>query len=478
MENSTTTADNKTIATASAYKSLRQEIDKITHGSRLSNSVCSLAVRHAETGELLYGKNADCGITPASSLKILTAAAALETLGANHRFSTAVLMDGTLDQGVLNGNLYLCGQGDPTLRKSDLDNFAATLARRGVKKVAGDLVGDDTWFDAVRLSPGISQEDESYYYAARISALTLSPNADFDAGSIKVDVKPSRIGRPVKVILAAGSAFMEVDNRAVTVPKNKANTLLIERKAGTNKIIITGNAPIGSAGTKEWISVPAPAAYALYNFRLALAESGIAFSETSKILDGKVPETAQLLISKKSMPLQKLLVPFMKLSNNSHAEVLAKEMGKAVYGDGSWKSGLRIMREFLSGLGLDESRWIFEDASGMSHTNKITASELSKLLYYVRSRPWFPHFFNGLPLAGAHGRLVGGTLRRRFKAGAAQKNAIAKTGTLTGISSLSGYARTKDGEWLIFTFLTQEFTTPTVPAIDQLVEAIAQSKKM
>ncbi|TWT27423.1 D-alanyl-D-alanine carboxypeptidase/D-alanyl-D-alanine-endopeptidase [Planomicrobium sp. CPCC 101110] len=478
MENSTATANNKTIAAAFGYESLQHEIDKITYGSHLSNSVCGLAVRHAETGELLYAKNADYGITPASSLKILTAAAALETLGADHRFSTAVLMDGTIDQGILKGNLYLRGQGDPTLRKSDLDDFAASLSKRGIRKVDGDLVGDDTWFDAARLSPGISQEDESYYYAARISALNLSPNADFDTGSIKVDVKPSRIGRPVKVMLAAGSAFMEVDNRAVTVSKNKANTLLIERKAGTNKIIITGNAPLGSSGTKDWISVPDPTAYAIYNFQLALAESGITFSGTSNTLDGKVPETAQLLVSKKSMPLQKLLVPFLKLSNNSHAEVLAKEMGKAVYEDGSWNSGLRVMREFLSSLGLDESRWIFEDASGMSHTNKVTASELTKLLYSVRFRPWFPHFSNGLPLAGAPGRLAGGTLRKRFKTGAAQKNAAAKTGTLTGVSSLSGYAKTKDGEWLIFTFLTQDFITPTVPAIDRLVEAIAQSKKM
>ncbi|TWT16029.1 D-alanyl-D-alanine carboxypeptidase/D-alanyl-D-alanine-endopeptidase [Planomicrobium sp. CPCC 101079] len=477
METTTKTDAINTTSNACSYSSLHQAITGIIQGSRLADAACSLAIRHAETGDLLYGKNEEDGITPASSLKILTAAAALEVLGENHRFSTAVFMDGAIEKGILHGNLYLRGQGDPTLRKSNLDNFAAALAKRGVKEISGNLIGDDTWFDADRLSPGISQEDESYYYAARISALNLSPNADFDTGSIKVDAKPSRIGQPAKVILPSSAAFMEVDNRAVTVPKNESNTLLIERETGTNKIIITGNVPLGSAGAKEWISVPDPTAYALFNFQLALAERGIAFSETSKILAGKVPPAATLLLSHESMTLKKLLVPFMKLSNNSHAEMLAKEMGKAVYGDGSWNSGLRVMRSFLEGFGLDTDQWLFEDASGMSHTNKITAAELSKLLYKVRFRPWFSHFLNGLPVAGAPERFIGGTLRKRFKTGSAKNNATAKTGTLNGVSSLSGYVKTKDGEWLVIAFLTQGFAAPTIPAIDRLVEAIAQSRQ-
>lgn len=457
------------------YSNIFPSLESAVHDERLTNSTYSIAVRHAATGELLYGKYADQGITPASSLKILTAAAALETLGENHCFSTAVLMDGFISEHTLHGNLYLRGQGDPTLRMADFNKLAVALAKKGIKKITGDLVGDDTWFDDIRLSPGIAQEDESYYYAASVSALNFSPNADFDTGAIKVDAKPSRIGCPAKVLMAPGTEFMEIDNRSQTVSKNAVNTLLIEREPGTNKIIITGNAPLGSAGAKEWITVPDPTSSALFNFKLALAKQDIRFSAAAKTAAGKVPIDGRLLVSKKSMPLKKLLIPFMKLSNNSHAEVLAKEMGKRIYGEGSWESGIRVMRDVLTKLGLDAEKWQFEDASGMSHANKISAAELTKLLYLVRSRPWFSHFLKGLPVGGAPERFIGGTLRKRFTTKMAKGNVIAKTGTLTEVSSLSGYVKTKSGDWLVFVVLTQDFDVPAIPAIDRFVESIIQA---
>ncbi|MDN7242028.1 D-alanyl-D-alanine carboxypeptidase/D-alanyl-D-alanine-endopeptidase [Planococcus sp. N028] len=470
-------AANIESAGTSFYTSLQDAADEISLDNRLAGTTFSLAIRHAETGKLIYGKNEEIGVTPASSLKILTTAAALETLGENYRFSTAVLMDGYIDKETLHGNLYLRGQGDPTLRRLDLDNFAAILKKHGVKKITGNLIGDDTWFDAVQLSPGISKDDESYYYAARVSALNLSPNTDFDTGAIKVDAKPSRVGQPAKIIMGPDAEFMEVDNQSITVTRGEIDTLVVAREWNTNKIIVTGKVPLGSPGTKEWITVPQPTMYTLYNFKFALVEQHIHFSETSNILIGKVPGDAHLLVSKNSMPLKKLLLPFMKLSNNSHAEVLAKEMGKVVFGDGSWESGLLVMKNFLSSAGLATDQWIFEDASGMSHANKIAASELTKLLYLVRSRPWFPHFLKSLPVAGAPERLVGGTLRKRFKGTASTANVLAKTGTLTEVSSLSGYAKTKDGEWLVFAFLTQDSSVPTIPTIDRLVEAITRSRR-
>jgi serine-type D-Ala-D-Ala carboxypeptidase/endopeptidase (penicillin-binding protein 4) len=464
------------IRSTAPYASLQNSAEAVLNDARMAGTAFSICIRNAENGKVIFEKNGDQGITPASSLKVLTAAAALHTLGENHRFSTTVLADGEIGQGILEGNLYLRGHGDPTLRKKDLDNFAVALANRGVKKITGNLIGDDTWFDDVRLSPGIDQEDESYYYAARVSALNLAPNADFDTGSIKVDVKPARIGSPAKVIMEPGTGFMEVDNRSVTGSEESINTLLVEREFRTNKIVITGNVPLRSAGAKEWISVPDPTAYALHNFKLALSERQIQFSASSETKSGNVPGDAKLLFSKQSMPLKQLLIPFMKLSNNSHAEALAKEMGRTVFGDGSWESGLRVMRNFLSGMGLDAGKWRFEDASGMSHANKITAAELSKLLFLARFEPWFPSFLNAFPVAGAYERFVGGTLRRRFKTGAATGNVMAKTGTLTEVSSLSGYAKTKDGEWLAFAILTQDFTTSTIPVIDRLVEEMARSR--
>lgn len=247
----TTITEHSTVQAAATYADLQNSIDAILLDSRMKGVASSVAVRKASTGEMVYQSNADKAITPASTLKILTAAAALETLGENYRFTTEVLTNGEVSNGTLTGNLYLRGTGDPTLLKSDFDHFALQLSKQGVKKVSGNLVGDDTWFDAVRLSPSIDKTDESHYYAAQISALTVSPNTDYDAGTVIVEAKPTTRGKASKVKLTPETAIVEVVNRSKTVPKGSKNTLKIERQHGTNKIVITGNVPIGSAGKKS-----------------------------------------------------------------------------------------------------------------------------------------------------------------------------------------------------------------------------------
>ena len=139
--------EHSTASAAASYESLENTINKIMADSRMQAATSSVTVRKASTGEVIYQKRGDKGITPASTLKILTAAAALETLGENYRFTTDVLTNGKVTNGTLNGNLYLRGTGDPTLLKKDFDDFASKLATLGVKRISGNLIGDDTWFD-------------------------------------------------------------------------------------------------------------------------------------------------------------------------------------------------------------------------------------------------------------------------------------------------------------------------------------------
>lgn len=166
----------------------------------------------------------------------------------------------------------------------------------------------------------------------------------------------------------------------------------------------------------------------------------------------------------------------MKLSNNSHAEVLAKAMGKMQYNEGSWDAGLQVMRDYAASIGLDVDAWVFEDASGMSHANKVTSAQMTELLYQVRTAPWYGSFAQGLPVAGAPDRLIGGTLRNRLTAAPAKGNVMAKTGSLNNVSSLAGYAQTKDGELLIFSVLTQNQTASTIPILDSIAIVIVSSK--
>ncbi|MBD7944114.1 D-alanyl-D-alanine carboxypeptidase/D-alanyl-D-alanine-endopeptidase [Psychrobacillus sp. Sa2BUA9] len=470
------TPATSSVEAATTYASLTNKLNTIMADARMKNATTSITIRKASTGEVIYERNGDKGITPASSLKLLTGAAALDTLGENFQFSTAVLMDGKINKGTLQGNLYLKGQGDPTLLKSHFDNFAAGLSKKGIKHISGNLVGDDTWYESVRLSAGILAEDVPYYYAAPISALTLSPNGDFDAGSVIVEAKPTSNGKATRVTLTPNTGVLQVVNRSKTVPKGNKNTLKITREVGTNKVIVTGNSPIGTSGSKEWIAVTDPTMYALDIFKRSLAEKGISLSKSTKLVKGKAPASAKTLLSKKSQPLKDLIVPFMKLSNNVHAEILAKEMGRKVYGEGSWDAGLQVMRDYAFSMGIDVSKWKFEDASGLSYSNKITSSELSHLLYVIRKEPWYNTYYKSLPIAGSKDRYVGGTLRYRLNTAPAAGNIMAKTGSLKNIKALAGYANTKDGELLIFTVLTENNKTSTIPSIDQIATAIANHK--
>ncbi|WP_252503140.1 D-alanyl-D-alanine carboxypeptidase/D-alanyl-D-alanine-endopeptidase [Sporosarcina sp. Marseille-Q4943] len=455
------------------YESLERKINTIMADSSMKSLDASVTVRKASTGEIIFEANAERKVTPASTLKLLTSAAALETLGEEYQFTTDVLTDGSIAKGVLNGNLYLRGQGDPTLMKRDLDQFAATLSKLGIKKITGDLVGDDSWFDSVRLSPGIDKSDETFYYAAQISGLTLSPNTDYDAGTVIVNAIPTKKGYKAKVTMTPDTGIVTIVNKSKTVPKGYKNTLSIKRQHGTNNIVITGNAPLGSGGKKEWVTVSNPTAYTLDVFKKSLSEKGITFTKPSKVTRRETSQQARVLASRQSMPLKKLMRPFMKLSNNTHAETLAKTMGKRVYGEGSWNAGLRVMREFGQTIGLQPSEWKFEDASGMSHNNKVTSAQLTELLFLARQAPWYGSFVQGLPVSGMNDRFVGGTLKNRLKGASVKGKIIAKTGSLNQVSSLAGYVETKNGETLIFSVLTHGKKTNALPAIDKIATVIA-----
>ncbi|WP_339250240.1 D-alanyl-D-alanine carboxypeptidase/D-alanyl-D-alanine-endopeptidase [Sporosarcina sp. FSL W8-0480] len=471
----TVTPKSSLVQASSHYQSMEKSLNAIMGESLMKSANSSITVRKASTGEIIYQSNAGKKVTPASTLKLLTSAAALETLGEEYRFRTDLLTDGTISKGVLKGNLYLRGQGDPTLMKNDLDQFAAALSKMGVKQITGDLVGDDSWFDSVRLSPGIDKEDETHYYAAQISGLTLSPNTDYDAGTVIVDAKPAKNGYKANVTLSPATKIVTVVNKSKTVPKGYKNTLSIKRQPGTNTILISGNVPVGSAGSKQWITVSNPTAYTLDVFKQSLASKGIKFAATSKTVRRQAPANVSLITSKQSMPLKSLMKPFMKLSNNTHAEILAKTMGRKVYGEGSWNSGLRVMLEYAESIGLNSSEWVFEDASGFSHNNKVTSEQLSELLYLVRRAPWYGSFVQGLPIAGINDRFVGGTLRNRLTTAPVKGKVIAKTGHLNRVSSLAGYVQTKKGETLIFTVLTQGQTKSTIPTIDRIAMILANS---
>ncbi|SEH68573.1 D-alanyl-D-alanine carboxypeptidase / D-alanyl-D-alanine-endopeptidase (penicillin-binding protein 4) [Halobacillus karajensis] len=454
--------------------SLNHELDQILQNEKLNGALSGISIRLAETGEVLYEKNADVRLKPASNMKLFSGAAAMETLGPDYTFQTEVWADGDIKGNKLHGDLYLKGKGDPTLMVEDLDAMAQSLKEAGVREVKGDLIADDTWYDDVRLSEDISWNDETRYYGSQISALTVSPNEDYDAGTVIVAAYPSeKEGEPAQIELTPETDYVQVVNQTETVPADGEKDVTIERKHGTNQIIVEGTIPTEGSRSRSWIAVSEPTGLALELFKQSLTKQGIKVKGDMEI-HGNTPADSELMVSKESMALEDIYIPFMKLSNNGHAEVLVKEMGKRVHEEGSWEKGLEVVEDYMSDIGVESDTLRLRDGSGMSHVNMIPAHEISELLYQVQDKDWFPAYLKSLPVAGNSERFVGGTIRSRMQDTAAQNNVKAKTGSLTGVSSLSGYVTTADGETLIFALVFNNYLDDVEDIEDEIAVTLAE----
>ncbi len=445
----------KNIPTLAAVnkEALTQQIDQfISNEEDLKGALAGISIRSQATGEILYDHFGDIRLRPASNMKLLSAAAALSILGKDYRFSTELLTDGVIKKGSLKGNLYLKGKGDPTLIQVDFEKLAIKMKQQGVRVIRGDLIGDDTWYDDERYSIDLTWSDEQTYYGAQVSALTASPDQDYDTGTVIVEVIPGKeIGAKAMVEITPNTNYLSIINEVVTGSPDGAKKITIEREHGENEVIVRGTIPMKAPPEKEWIAVWEPTGYAVALLKQALAKNGI--KVTGKQKYGATPTDAKLLLSKKSIPLTELLPPFMKLSNNGHAEILVKEMGKVMQGEGSWDKGIEVMKTELEKMGVNIEAMVIRDGSGISHVNLIPANELSKLLYSIQNHSWFPEYVNSLPVAGKGERMVGGSLRNRMKTAPLTGNVKAKTGTIATVSSLSGYVETQGGEKLIFSIL-------------------------
>lgn len=435
---------------------LAGRLDPLLTDHRLADVQVGVVVREASSGTVLYERNGSARLIPGSNQKLLIAAAAFATLGPGYRFRTSLLTSGRQQGQTLEGNLYLKGTGDPMMLPQRWDELAAALANLGITRVRGRLIADDTWFDDVRLGPDWSWDDESFAFASQVSALTVSPDEDFDAGAVIIDLQPGRgPGAPAHIMLTPPTRYVRIVNRVITESAGSEVRLSIGRTHGANTVVLTGSLPADGSMVRRRISVWEPTGYAADVFRTALEQRGIRVHSPTAF--GPAPLFAREVAALESMPLSDLAIPFLKLSNNTIAEILVKTLGRQVYGDGSWRSGMQVVADYLARVGIDPTSLRLRDGSGLSRLNLISARDLTALLVAAHREPWFGYFYDALPIAGVEDRLVGGTLRFRMRGTPAERNVRAKTGTLTGVTALSGYA-TADGEQvLVFSILINNF---------------------
>jgi D-alanyl-D-alanine carboxypeptidase/D-alanyl-D-alanine-endopeptidase (penicillin-binding protein 4) len=432
----------------------------------LRGAQVSALVLDRETGGELFARNPDLALAPASNLKVLTGVAALAAFGPAHRFATEVLASGEVNgEGAVEA-LFVRGGGDPALTSEQWWRLAADLRIRGLRRVRGDLVMDDTLFDGERWHPSWG-EITSRAYHAPVGALS----ANYGAFFVAVEAA-SRPGGPVRIIVDPPVSYLRVVNQARTGVAGSPESIAVKRRSAGDfeKVVVTGSIPAGSEPLEFWRSVASPARYAGAVLRMQLEANEIAVDGGVRL--ARVPDGAAPLYRFDGKPLGEVTRLFLKNSNNFIAEVLVKSMGIRDSRDGirgSWKRGIPEQVRQLQSLGLDTAGLQLVDGSGLSRENRVPARLMvSALRLADASFAIGPEFSAALPIAAADG-----TLERR--ADAAVGRVRAKTGLLTGVSGLSGYAKTVEGRELVFSVLVNGYRgsdTEAMRALDRFLEEL------
>jgi D-alanyl-D-alanine carboxypeptidase/D-alanyl-D-alanine-endopeptidase (penicillin-binding protein 4) len=372
-------------------------------------------------------------------------------MGVDYRFETKFFYDGVIQDGCLEGDLYLKGGGDPELSAHDLDELAFQLQLLGVKKMTGKLYVDISDFDAVAEGPGWMWDDRLEPWSAPIDALSMNHNC------MQFWIKPSlEINKPPLVYMVPKITHAEVRNFALT--SGEVDDLYVEPlKTGTlNVIEVKGHLPQDSAPRFFQVAVNKPHLLTAETMRTILLRKGIEVSE--KILVGTTPQNAVCIATHYSTPLAVIVQSMLKHSDNLIADTVFKKIGQIRFNQtGSWRNGSKAVKEFLdTEVRLEMENMVILDGSGLSRYNLVSPRHLVKLLCWVNLQfPYASEFFAALAMPGKEG-----TLKKRMVTENLHTKVRAKTGSMQGVSSMSGYVKTKHGEWLAFAIMINGFTKP------------------
>ena len=490
---------------AASYKSLEHRIAKILSEPDLQRGFWGIEVTSLSSGKVLYSQNSDKLFTPASNTKLFTTAAALALIGPDYTFRTTVETNGALDKhGRLTGDLLLVGRGDPNLSGRELpyalhterddhpikvlEQLADELTQKGVKYVDGDIIADDSYFAFERYGEGWSQDDLVWADGAPVSALTINDNVVF------VSILPAdRAGDRAFVSILPFADYYRINNRIMTTPAGTGRKIFINREQGSTTLTLWGNVPLEDAGAKEALAIEDPAEFAAAIFRQLLEARGIAVygrphtrhTELSSLSTLSVTAIAPVrggdepsrslqiqplvLASYQSKPLSEDVRVINKVSQNLHAEILLRLLGREKGAAGSVEGGMEVLRGFLNTAGVPSEQYVFYDGSGLSRQNLVTPHAIVQLLRYANSQSWGATFRDTLPVAG-----VDGSLADRFVGMPVKGLVSAKTGSLGGVKALSGYATTVRGDSVAFSILSNNFNLPDKRVLDAMDNIVGE----
>ena len=465
---------------------LASNIDQLIDNGDSAKARWGVYVMSLKDGRILYSRDGDKLFTPASNMKIYTTAVALDLMGTDYRWRTSVYASTEPNaDGVLGSDIILYGRGAPDVdsKKSEgLPALADQLQRRGVRRVRGGIIGDESYFRGEMYGVGWQWNDLQWYYGAQPSALSIDENA------VEVTLGPGRtLSGPAAVVITPNDNRLQLTNNAMTGERDAATTIGVKRGLSNNDVLVWGEFPIGGRAYSAFLSVQDPALHAATIFKQLLSARGIQVDGAVESRDFRVPDSGRFDPQKaielayiESAPLANIVHKTNKESNNLYAELILRTLGKekganvpdpdprknAARGDD--EAGVTVVKKWLTDHNIDATSLALHDGSGLSRLDLITPESAARLLAAAAGASWRQSFYDSLPVAGHDGTLQG---RLTNIAG----RIVAKTGSLTYVHSLSGYATTPSGEVLVFSIICNDATGQTRPlrTIDAIATRIA-----
>jgi D-alanyl-D-alanine carboxypeptidase/D-alanyl-D-alanine-endopeptidase (penicillin-binding protein 4) len=495
-----TAAQARTAATTKKLKELQIRITGILQQPQLASAMVGIKIVSLDTGRVLFEDNARKLLRPASNMKLYTVSAALDRLSPDFRFTTSVFVKSRPDaEGTVQGDLTIQGGGDPSIAArfnngdyfKGIDDLATRIAAAGVKRVEGDLVGNEGYFTGPQYGSGWEWEDLQWYYGAEVSALTVNDNA------LDLFVKPAaQVGAPALITTGPPDPLLTIVNRVTTGAKGTKRELRVQRGLGENTIEVSGSIALDDRGYTGGVAISHPALLFVSMLRSALAQHGVTVTGRSRtegavnqsLLTTGVTVISPLTVdqldlhpvfeiaSMPSPPFSVVAAQTLKPSQNLYTELILRTLGeraRIVIADhltvtlspttstrtaNSEDAGLEVIKAFLKEAGLNPDALVLSDGSGLSRNDMVTAEATVQLLTFMSKHKYANVLREALPIAG-----VDGTLRNRFKGTAAENNLRGKTGSLASAASLSGYVTTAAGEHLAFSIMVNNYPSDAEP---------------
>ena len=473
-------------ASVQTLASLQSKIRSTLARPEFKRGTIGVKIVSLDTGKAVFEENAEKYFMPASNMKSYTIAAALEKLSPDFRFVTSIFAPAMPDAtGTIRGDLTVFGRGDVSISTAfndgdyykGLDALAQKIVQAGVKRIEGNLVGDESYFSGNAIPASWEWDDLQWYYGAEITALPVNDNA------VDLSIKPSSVSAPCAVSILPINAVMKIVNRCTTSASGAKRDVQVLKKLDQNIVEISGSIPQGDKGFQGFIAVSRPAQMFVELLRGLLIQKGVVITGQNKLLNAKdktifvvASSIPQIEITKlESPPLSFIAAKTMKPSQNAYTETILRALGEQI-GDkidakkSSEERGLEVVRNFLQQAGISADSVIQYDGSGLSRHDLVTPSSAVQLYTYMSKSRYANVWLDVLTIGG-----IDGTLQNRFKGTPAAGNVRGKTGTIDQVSSLSGYVNSATGEKLVFSIIVNGVNNVRLrqAAIDEIVLSLA-----